>query len=100
MKYLDKEFMLKKCELIGKFLCLGLRWTCLFVFLEHVSGYLFYHEEMTTTTCLWEQCLLFGRLTNRGNFNNDSTINIDPPVESHGDRNNQSSVRHHTAFRI
>lgn len=50
----------------GTFLCLGLRWTCLFVFLEHVSGYLFYYEEVTTTTtCLWEQRLLFGCLTNR-----------------------------------
>lgn len=79
--------MLKKCELIldipcSKFLCLGLRWTCLFVFLEHVSGYLFYYEEVTTTTtttCLWEQFLLFGRLTNR----KETLIMIQPSTLIH-----------------
>lgn len=29
--------------------------------------------------------MLFGK-KQRGNFNNDSTINIDPPAESHGAR--------------
>lgn len=49
----------------NKFHCQGLRWTCLFVFLEHVSGYLFYHEEVTTTACVSEQCLQFGWVTNK-----------------------------------
>lgn len=85
MKYFGLENMFKKCELIpdipcGKFLCLGLRWTCLFVFLEHVSGYLFYYEEVTTTTtCLWKQCLLFGRLTNR----EETLIMIQPSTLIH-----------------